>query len=227
MCDSAQIRRTCRRARRALSPREQHHHSLGFVRQARRIGWLWRARQIAAYLAADGELDPAPLFPLLVLTGKRLYLPVLRPPPQQKLWFARHFLGGPLRLNRFAIPEPPLGQRDRRPPWRLDTLLLPLVAFDAACNRLGMGGGFYDRTLAHLRGCQAWRRPRLIGVAHECQKVEALPVRPWDIPLDLVITERRVYGRASVRWAHGVEPSAGGHGGAYGAHMDDRVDANR
>jgi len=195
MCGSAQIRRTCRRARRALSPREQQHHSLGFLRQIRRIGGLWRARRIAAYLAADGELDPSPLFPLLYRTGKRLYLPVLRPRPQQKLWFARHPPGGPLRPNRFAIPEPPLGRQDWCPPWGLDALLLPLVAFDAGCNRLGMGGGFYDRTLAYLRWGRTWRRPHLIGVAHECQRVEALPVRPWDVPLDLVVTERRVYRR--------------------------------
>lgn len=194
MCDPIQIRRICRTARRAISHREQHHHSAGFVRQIRRIRWLWRARRVAAYLAADGELNLAPLFPLLRQAGKRLYLPVLRPPPQRKLWFARHRPGETLWPNRFAIPEPRLGWRDRRAPWGLDLVLLPLVAFDAQCCRLGMGGGFYDRTFGYLRHHRGWRRPRLVGVAHECQRVEALPVRPWDVPLDLVVTEQRVYG---------------------------------
>jgi len=195
MSNPAQIRRTCRRARRTLSIREQRHHSLDCIRQIRKISGLWRTRRIAAYLSADGELDLTPLFPLLYRAGRRIYLPVLRPRPQRKLWFARHPPEGPLRPNRFAILEPPLGRRDRKPPWGLDVLLLPLVAFDAGCNRLGMGGGFYDRTLAYLRRGQTWRRPCLIGVAHECQRVAALPVRPWDVPLDWIVTERQVYKR--------------------------------
>jgi len=97
--------------------------------------------------------------------------------------------------NRFGIPEPPLKHRHIRMPWGLELILLPLVAFDSDCNRLGMGGGFYDRTLAYLRHRCCWRRPRLIGVAHECQRVEGLPVNEWDVALDAVITERRVYRR--------------------------------
>ena len=70
-----------------------------------------------------------------------------------------------------------------------------LVGFDARCNRLGMGGGYYDRTLAYLRHRVHWRRPLLVGVAHECQRVERLEANPWDVPLDLVVTERRIYAR--------------------------------
>jgi 5-formyltetrahydrofolate cyclo-ligase len=191
----AQIRLSTRQARRSLSPLEQRRHSRGLIRQLRDSGLLLRARHLGAYVATDGELDPAPVFSLLLRRGKRLYLPVLRARPQDKLWFAPHRPGGPLRPNRFAIPEPPLRPQDRRSPRRLDALLLPLVAFDAACNRLGMGGGFYDRTLAYLRYARIWRRPLLIGLAHECQRVAALPVRPWDVPLDLVLTERRLYRR--------------------------------
>jgi 5-formyltetrahydrofolate cyclo-ligase len=74
---------------------------------------------------------------------------------------------------------------------------MPLVGFDANCNRLGMGGGFYDRTLAYLRLRRCWRRPLLIGIAHECQRVERLETNTWDVPLDLVVTEERIYRRAT------------------------------
>ena len=72
-------------------------------------------------------------------------------------------------------------------------MLVPLVAFDGAGNRLGMGGGFYDRTFAYLRTRAVWKRPQLIGVAYEFQRLEALPVQTWDIPLQGIATEKRLY----------------------------------
>ena len=78
-------------------------------------------------------------------------------------------------------------------PWGLDLILLPLVGFDLKGNRLGMGGGYYDRTLSYLRHRRFWIKPRLVGVAHECQKVDSLIARPWDIPLDAVVTETAFY----------------------------------
>jgi 5-formyltetrahydrofolate cyclo-ligase len=75
------------------------------------------------------------------------------------------------------------------------------VGFDGECNRLGMGGGFYDRTLAYLRQRTHWRRPRLIGIAHACQRLDRIDPRPWDIPLDGVATEERIY------WRRGRRPS--------------------
>jgi 5-formyltetrahydrofolate cyclo-ligase len=69
-------------------------------------------------------------------------------------------------------------------------MLLPLVAFDKNGNRIGMGGGFYDHTLAYLNIRKVWRKPKLIGLAHELQKVKQLQSNPWDIPLDGVVTEK-------------------------------------
>lgn len=96
-----------------------------------------------------------------------------------------------LRPNRFGIPEP-AGTTVFRA-RQLDLLLMPLVGFDTAGHRLGMGGGFYDATLAYMRQRRHWRKPRLIGVAFECQRVTALPHDPWDMPLDAVLTEKRLY----------------------------------
>ncbi len=197
MINPALLRRECRRRRRSLTATQQADHSLAFAALVYRQGLLQRARRIAAYIGTDGELDPAPLFSTIHCCRKQLYLPVLRAHPQLKLWFVHHPAGGELIGNRFGIPEPPIRHHRICLPWALDIILVPLVAFDARCNRMGMGGGFYDRTLAYLRQRNVWRRPRLIGVAHECQRVERLPLNEWDVPLDRVITESRVYWRRS------------------------------
>jgi 5-formyltetrahydrofolate cyclo-ligase len=70
---------------------------------------------------------------------------------------------------------------------------MPLVAFDEQGNRLGMGGGFYDRTLAYLKYRQHRRKPVLAGLAHEIQKIGQLTTQSWDIPLDCIITENKLY----------------------------------
>jgi 5-formyltetrahydrofolate cyclo-ligase len=101
-----------------------------------------------------------------------------------------------MRANRFGIPEPTSKGRHIRPARHLDVLLVPLVGFDSTGNRIGMGGGYYDRTLAFLNRRRQWRRPRLIGIAHECQRVAAIEPRAWDVPLQAVATERRLYARS-------------------------------
>ena len=187
------LRSELRSRRRGLPPSLQRRHAASVARRLGKHVLFLRARRLAAYLAADGELDPAPLLELAWQRHKECHLPVLRPHPRRKLWFARHRPGEPLTPNRYHIPEPSLRQARIRLPWSLDLLLLPLVGFDAACNRLGMGGGFYDQTLAYLNSRQHWRRPILVGLAHECQRVERLATRPWDIPLDMIVTEERIY----------------------------------
>ncbi len=96
--------------------------------------------------------------------------------------------------NRFGIPEPDTrhgAHRARRQAtWTLDVILLPLVGFDDDGQRIGMGGGFYDRTLAFTQ--RPGPRPRLIGLAHDCQRVTRLPVAPWDVPLDAIVSDRRI-----------------------------------
>ena len=187
------LRFELRARRRGLAPGLQRRHADRVARLLGKHFLFLRARRLAAYLAADGELDPAPLLELAWQRHKECHLPVLRPHPRRKLWFVRHRPGEPLTPNRYRIPEPSLRQARIRLPWSLDMLLLPLVGFDTACNRLGMGGGFYDQTLAYLNSRQYWRRPVLVGLAHECQRVERLATRPWDIPLDMIVTEERIY----------------------------------
>ncbi len=151
-----------------------------------------RSNRIALFLANDGELDPGLLTQKLLNAGKTLYLPALKPYPWHALWFIRYHQNSHLIRNRFGINEPDIQFHPATPPWGLDLILLPLVAFDNKGNRLGMGGGFYDRTLSSFNTRHRMNRPQLIGLAHECQRVDQLKAQTWDIPLDGIITEQGI-----------------------------------
>ncbi len=188
-----EIRRLCRARRRALGPRIQKQHAELALKRLLNSGLILKAERIALYLAADGELDPERIADRLASGPQQLFLPVLHPAPGSGMWFLPWRPGEPLLKNRFGIPEPPIRNHRPTPPWALDLILLPLVAFDDRGNRLGMGGGFYDRTLACTRNPGHLPRPLLFGLAHECQRVERLATNPWDIPLDGVLTESHCY----------------------------------
>ncbi len=154
---------------------------------------LRACRRIAFYLSEDGEVDLGPAMTQAFRCRKQVFLPVLRAYPQRALWLCEFRPGDRLNRNRFGIGEP--DHRHRRPvdPWGLDLVLMPLVGFDEDGNRLGMGGGFYDRTFAYRRLRRHWKKPKLIGVAHECQKVSLIEHRPWDVRVDGVVTEKAIY----------------------------------
>lgn len=163
------------------------------AKQANAFHPIQHSQRIAFYFAADGEMDPSPLVKRAIRAGKRCYYPVLRKRPAQSLWFVQHGEKQPLKSNRFGIPEPQTCHRSIAMPWGLDLIILPLVAFDLLGNRLGMGGGYYDRTLSFKLKRTHWKGPKLIGIAHEFQRVDSLPINKWDIPLDGVITEKKLY----------------------------------
>lgn len=199
MSNSFLLRRTYRQARRDLPRHLQHQHSQAVAGWLAHLPQFRSARRIAAYLAIDGELDPAPSVALAGRWGKQLFFPKLRPRPWRKLWFLPSVDANRVKKNRFGILEAPLGFKAALPPWALDMILVPLVAFDDQCHRLGMGGGYYDRTLAYLRHRHHWTKPLLVGVAHEVQKVPHLASRPWDVRLDIVVTEAGIYRSPSRR----------------------------
>lgn len=188
-----QLRREMRRRRRALSPAQQRHAAQALVRHFSQHPWFKRSRHLALYLSNDGEIDTRPLIELAWQQGKQVYLPVLHPLSHNRLWFLPYQQDTRLRLNQYRIPEPPLQPHRRRLPWTLDLVCMPLVAFDPQGGRLGMGGGYYDRTFAFLNRQPNWGKPRLLGLAHECQKVEHLPLASWDIPLSAILTDSRLY----------------------------------
>jgi 5-formyltetrahydrofolate cyclo-ligase len=118
-----------------------------------------------------------------------VYLPNL---DQQSLRFSPYFRAQKMRINKFRLPEPDVGNDEMLQPAQLDLVLAPLVVFDEQRNRIGMGGGFYDRSFA-MRKDPAVSRPLLIGVAHELQKVAEIVPEDWDVRLDLVVTDAAIY----------------------------------
>ncbi len=133
-------------------------------------------------------MDLAPVIKQIWSMKKACFLPIIGRLNHNRLNFVPYREGDPLLENCYGIPEPQ-NRRHPLPPWALDLLLLPLVAFDPQGNRLGMGGGYYDRTLAYLRWREHWRTPTLLGVAYRFQEVETITAKGWDIPLDGVVTE--------------------------------------
>ena len=188
-----QLRRMLRKARQALTPCQQREAARGLYRQLAQHPLFRRAKHISLYLPADGEIDPRLLLRAAQRRGKAIYLPVLSPWPQTKMVFQRIRPGEKFRPNRFRIPEPRHNAARQRKVWALDLVLLPLVGFDEFGGRLGMGGGFYDRSLAYLARRKTWRKPTLLGLAHECQKVERLDQASWDVPLQGTVTDRKWY----------------------------------
>jgi len=188
------IRQAVRQQRQGLTPAQVAEHSLQLANNLLNSRLFQTSQHIAVYLANDGEIDPLFLIDEAWHRRKQIYLPVLGLRTSNRMWFLPFAEQTALSPNRFGIPEPVHSRRDRLfKPQRLDLVLMPLVAFDKQGNRLGMGGGFYDRTLAFLNSRHHWRKPRLIGLAYEFQCIEQLPAQNWDIPLDAIVTEQGFY----------------------------------
>ena len=179
--------------RRSLAPGVQVRNSIAVARRLYTSGWFMRSNTIALYLANDGEVDLAPFAEAARRCKKQLFLPALRSDSGKRLWFAEYRADERLIRNRFGILEPDIRKRSPIPPWAIDLVLMPLVAFDTDGNRLGMGGGFYDRTFAYLQRRVHHSKPALVGVAHDCQRIDLIPARSWDVPMHGVVTERRRY----------------------------------
>lgn len=185
-----QLRRQLRQRRNQLDGQQQADAAQAVKQQLIQSETVTSSRYIAAYLANDGELDPLPTIQWCWQQQIQICLPILHPFTAGHLLFLRYHQHSLLHPNRFGIPEPVLDCRDVIPVEQIDTILVPLVGFDAAGNRMGMGGGFYDRTLAQLHHSPG---PQLIGLAHNCQQVAALPVASWDIPMQAIATPDRLW----------------------------------
>lgn len=192
MTDLAALRQQLRASRRALSDEERARRSQEAVQKLTHHRLFLTARHIACYLPNDGELDLTYLISQAWTMGKSVYLPVLSLHHRNHLHFLSYKPNDELVTNRFGIPEPVMRPHNMIDIRRLDLVLMPLVGFDSTGSRLGMGGGFYDRSFAFLRRRQKWRKPNLIGAAFDCQKVEQIDGQSWDVPLSGVMTESGV-----------------------------------
>lgn len=185
------LRSELRQRRRALTPAQQAQASAALLRHLLQFPAFMRGRHVALYMAADGEIDPAPIAAQLWHMGKHCYLPVLRPGSERELWFVEFTPASQLTPNRFGVPEPEHRLTHKLPTHLLDIVLMPLVGFDRTGARLGMGGGFYDATFA-FKQQQPRGKPLLIGLAHSCQEVDSLQTDNWDIPLGAIATDKEI-----------------------------------
>ncbi len=201
-----ELRRALRARRRDLDAARQRIAARRLARRLALLGLFGPRRHVAFYLSNDGEIDPGEAMRLAAAAGTCCYLPVVPPKGARVLRFAPVHADSRFRPNRFGIPEPVVEPGALRHAAQLDTVLLPLVGFDAVGNRLGMGGGFYDATLAARAARRHFRRPRVLGLAHQCQQVPAIDAEPWDIPLDGIATDRSllVFGGSSAATASQV-----------------------
>lgn len=180
----AQLRAELRQRRQALGPQRQRTAAQSLTTSVSQLPTWNKAGSIAVYMAADGEIDTGPLQQLATREGKQLFLPVIS--DDDSLSFHAWQTEQPLRKNRFDIPEP-AAQTLRCPAHDLDIIFMPLVGWDQWGGRLGMGGGFYDRTLAGVDG------PVLVGLAHTCQQVDKVPWDSWDIRLAFIATDTALH----------------------------------
>jgi 5-formyltetrahydrofolate cyclo-ligase len=187
------LRRELRARRRAITGRERHRAARRVARHVEASGLLRRGARIGLYFPSPEELDTAPLLALARARGCQIFLPRITSTRDARMRFFS--AGGPLRVGPWGMTEPvggmAIGARS------LHVVFLPLVGFDDAGHRIGMGKGFYDRHFAHRHRLLRLRWPLLIGVAYQVQRVPLLAHAPHDVALDGIVTE------SSFRWSRG------------------------
>jgi len=184
------IRQQLRARRNALSAEEQQEAAKQACAHFVNLPFVTQAKTVALYLANDGELNPALIVEHCWAAGKQVYLPVIT--PEKALRFAPYRPQSRLVNNKYGIAEPLCEADDYKAAADIEVMLVPLVGFDSTGQRIGMGGGFYDRTLADWHhGAHPQLTP--VGYAHNCQQVEQLPSAAWDVPLPYIITPAKVW----------------------------------
>lgn len=184
MDTQASIRKRIQQQRLALNESQIKCFSQAICKQIIESGILRGAQRIGIYLPVRGEADPTLLRDLDALSGKQFYLPILSEVKANHLAFAEYTSTTTMRQNKFNIPEPMVAERDLiHDPQILDVVITPLVAVDPLGNRIGMGGGFYDRTFAYKKIAPALP-PRLVAFAYDFQLITQQTPQSWDVPVD-------------------------------------------
>ena len=181
--DRHDLRQQLRQRRRALPAAERIAAADALAERLLALPFAPQQGYVAGYWAMDGEIA-LHRWQLSLPSGVHYCLPMLH---ERTLRFAPWRPGQALSANRYGIPEPDIDPADALPPEAMALVVAPLVGFDQAGHRLGMGGGWYDRSFAfrHSQTPPPW----LVGVGFSVQQVETLPVQDWDIPVDAVCTE--------------------------------------
>ncbi|MFU8798015.1 MAG: 5-formyltetrahydrofolate cyclo-ligase [Gammaproteobacteria bacterium] len=195
--DRPALRKALRAKRRALTTLEKITAAHALADRIIRHPLFINSASIAAYTAHDNEIDPLEIVQAAWELKKSVYLSALHSEDSNSLIFRPWTPNTPLGPNKYGILEPVHENRgDACVAPTVDTVdlvLLPLVGFDARCNRLGVGAGYYDRTFAFLNQKPRPKKPILMGLAYEFQRVDTLPTEWWDVPLNGVMTENNFY----------------------------------
>lgn len=184
-----QLRHSLRTLRSSLSPSQIQQYSHAICENVATL--ITDAQHIAGYYAFGAEVDLSSLMSGLSQHDKTGYVPVVLADYEMK--FAPVNDETIITLNRYGIKEPQVDSALYRTARQLDVVLVPLVGFDPSCNRMGMGGGYYDRCFAHR--LQDNSSPLLIGVAYDVQGVANVHAQSWDVPLDYVVTQSKLLRR--------------------------------
>lgn len=184
------LRSSLREKRHGLSTEQQMAAALALFNMLGNQDFFRVAQRIAFYQVADGEIDPRMLLDLALSEGKSCFLPVIQQDNPEFVSFAPYDANTELVPNKWGIAEPPASEVIS--PTNFDVVFVPLVAFSKDCFRMGMGQGFYDRTFS-FKIFNRRSSPMLVGLAHECQLIDSFPVESWDVRLDAVATEKRIY----------------------------------
>jgi len=186
--DRASLRRELRQRRRELPAATRIAGAEALAQRILALPFLPREGYVSGYWALDGEIG-LHVLQLRLPPGLIYCLPLLH--DDDTLRFAPWRAGDPLVTNRFGIPEPDVEPSSGLPAQALALAVMPLVGFDADGRRLGMGGGWYDRSFAfrHDRPAPPW----LVGAAFSAQQVPALETAAWDVLPDAICTEDATY----------------------------------
>ncbi len=186
-----EIRKHIRKQRRLLTPAQQNLDAQKLFSKLIKHHKVIKAHKIAISLAHDGEIETFAFIKWCWANNKQVYLPVVHPFSKGHLLFLHYTADSEMVTNKYGISEPKLEQLHTCPVTDLDIIFAPLVAFDHQGNRIGMGGGYYDRMLAPWFKNRSGPYP--IGLAHNCQQVKQLPIEEWDVPLPEIITPSQHY----------------------------------
>lgn len=177
------------RALRAQIPTRYREQAAKNAAQILSVQRLFQDSQhVACYLAYQDEFDTTPIIEAIWAAKKNCYLPVLAQDDSKQLEFVLYEYGMALHLNRYSILEP-VNVENKMAARALELVITPLVAFDLLGHRLGTGGGFYDHTFSFIND-EKINFPTLLGLGYAVSQADSLPVDPWDIKLNDVLTEQ-------------------------------------
>jgi 5-formyltetrahydrofolate cyclo-ligase len=179
------LRNDARAARAKLTADEREKASDKIVATVIRSSWFRRSKFVACYLPMQEEVDTWLLIDRAWRMKKRIFVPIIK--KNFTMAFCELTTESKLVFNRYGLSEPQNGEIIA--PRALDLVITPVVAFDDEGNRIGMGGGYFDRTFSFLRNRHFLFHPKLIGLAYSCQRVEKIAPNPWDIRVFRVIDE--------------------------------------